>query len=316
MSSDAVTIYLDSLGSEASRRSSRSKLDVLAKLEGSKDALDYPWHTLTPIKVKNLINRYQNEGRRAADSSAPNTPYDYKTVNAALSALKGVLKNAWLAGEMDGDTYLKIQRISQIKGQSLPAGQALSKMDIDLFFDKTPDDVKGVRDKAILSLGFDMGFRREEIAKIQINQVFFRREVVRVLGKGNKEREVALNERAKQMLQDWLAAIDAQRSERIIEGDMLFGSVSKAGRINHLKGIDVATVWRVFKSAAQRTGQEFEIPPTPHDMRRSRITQWLDVGSVRTVQKLAGHSHVQTTMGYDRANIEDEMRRIQQKAGK
>jgi integrase len=78
--------------------------------------------------------------------------------------------------------------------------------------------------------------------------------------------------------------------------------------------MDNSSVWRVIKSIALKSGIEFDSLPTTHDLRRTRVTEWLEVGNPRIAQQLAGHSHIQTTMGYDRGELTDKMREIQDKA--
>lgn len=303
MKDSPFELYLLSLNSNSGKKSSESKLDQVARLHGYPSAKDYPWHELTYVTVMQIIDALDSAGK------------SFSTCNATLSAIKGVCRQAWILEGMDGDTFAKIKGIKQKKGERLSAGQAVDTPDVDALFDVLDTDKpKDARDAAMLSLGFDLGLRREEIATIKLAQVQLKTDSIRVIGKGNKERELPLNPRSKFLLSRWFDLAKQAKELHNLKGEFLFGKVSKTGNVLNLDGVDVSTVWRVIKSVAMRSGVDFDSLPATHDMRRTRITQWLDVGDARVVQKLAGHEHIQTTMGYDRGELGEKMKDIQSKS--
>jgi site-specific recombinase XerD len=297
--SNPLKIYLSLLGSSVSKKTVFSRLKKISSMHGFNDPTDYPWHELDYPKTLEIIEDLKAQHLK------------YTTINAILSALKGVANQAWLLGFMEGNEFAKIKAIRAIKGERLPTGQALSKPDIEALFKCTCLDTdKGRRDQVILSLGFDLGLRREEISQLKISNVRIKEQVVRVVGKGNKERELPLNKRSKDILSSWIELIESNS----IKGKFLLGRCNKKGELLHLNGMDNSSVWRVIKSIARKSGIEFDSLPTTHDLRRTRVTEWLEVGNPRIAQQLAGHSHIQTTMGYDRGELTDKMREIQDKA--
>ncbi|MBE0468076.1 MAG: tyrosine-type recombinase/integrase [Methyloprofundus sp.] len=294
-----VSLYLLTLGSKVSRTSTLNKLNMVAQNHGFKDAYEYPWEGVNYVTVLNVMADMESSKK------------SHSTINATLSAIKGVTKQCWMTNRLDGDTFSRIKNIKQKKSERLSTGQAVSHPDVEALFNTIGDSLKDVRDAAILTLGFGMGLRREEIAQLKLHQVKIKEQTVRVIGKGNKEREVPMDKRSFKLLNKWIDCIKKEKSLQKIEGEHLFGRINKAQRIENLKGIDNSTIWRVLKSVAKRSGVDFDTLPAPHDMRRTRITKWLDLSDVRTAQKLAGHNHVQTTMGYDRGDLTDKMRAVQ-----
>ncbi|WP_052501664.1 tyrosine-type recombinase/integrase [Thiomicrospira microaerophila] len=297
--SNPLTIYLSLLGSSVSKKTVVSRLKKVATMHGFDEPSTYPWHELDYPKTLEIIDDLKAQQLK------------YTTINAILSAIKGVANQAWLIGMMDGNEFAKIKAIKAIKGERLPTGQALSKPDICALFACTElDSDKAKRDQVILTLGFDLGLRREEISQLKIANVRLKEQVVRVVGKGNKEREVPLNARSTTILSDWIKHIHSLP----VKGLFLLGRTNKKGELLDLNGIDNSSVWRVVKKVAMQSGVDFDNLPSTHDMRRTRVTEWLEVGNPRIAQQLAGHSHIQTTMGYDRAELADQMKDVQSKA--
>lgn len=293
-----------SLQAVSGRKTSISKLNKVSAIYGFDSPHDYPWVELDYIKVSRIIESLELAG------------LSYSTINGTLSAIKGVCKQAWLANAMDGDVYAKIKAVPQRKGSRLPAGQALVSHDVDKLFNVIDfDNIKDLRNAVVLTLGFDLGFRRTEIAELKLDQVHLKDMSVSVIGKGNKERSVQLNDRSYSILKLWIErAENAKATSEDDIGRFLLGPTGKNNNIVDLKGIDPTTVWRAVKEIAFRADIGLDKLPSPHDMRRTKITSWLDYGDARIAQQLAGHKHIQTTMGYDRGDINEKMKDVQSRS--
>jgi site-specific recombinase XerD len=109
-------------------------------------------------------------------------------------------------------------------------------------------------------------------------------------GKGRKARLVYLADGAAHALADWIA-------ERGTADGPLFCPVNKGGRIT----VRPMTAQAIFAAMQKRAAQAHIAQFSPHDLRRTYISQLLDTGAdLATVQQLAGHASVQTTVRYDR----------------
>jgi len=143
-----------------------------------------------------------------------------------------------------------------------------------------------VRDHALLETLYATGMRVSEAVSLTLPRVNLGQGVVRVLGKGGRERLVPLGEAACETLQRWLA-IRPQLSPR---GDWLF--VSRSGR-----ALSRQAIWARIRQLALRAG--IREPVHPHRLRHSFATHLLDNGAdLRVVQMLLGHADLATTQIY------------------
>lgn len=151
-----------------------------------------------------------------------------------------------------------------------------------------------VRDRAVLELLYATGIRVSELCNLDRSDVDHARQVVRVFGKGAKERAVPFGHPARRALDDWLRR---GRPELVARGsrDALFLGV-KGGRLQP------TVVRRIVAGAARAAG----LPHTrPHDLRHSAATHLLDGGAdLRAVQELLGHSSLASTQIYTHVSTE------------
>jgi integrase/recombinase XerC len=172
----------------------------------------------------------------------------------------------------------------------------------------------GRRDRAILELFYASGLRLSELESLDLDSVDLRARMVRVMGKGGKERIVPFNQATERALRDWLkdrAVITAERrtknearrtqrrSKNVGRGaraqdDALFVSF----RGTRLTGRSVDRLLR--KYVAQFTTQR---GISPHALRHSFATHLLQRGAdLRAIQELLGHSRISTTQRYTHVN--------------
>lgn len=174
------------------------------------------------------------------------------------------------------------------RGRPLP--KALSEADVERLI-QAPDleTPLGLRDRAMLELIYASGLRVSELVGLQTGQVNMRQGVVRVMGKGQKERLVPLGEEALYRLSQYL---DAGRAV------LLKGSDCPQLFVTHRKhGMTRQAFWYRVKRMASRAGIEQSI--SPHVLRHSFATHLLNHGAdLRVVQLLLGHSDLSTTQIY------------------
>ena len=153
----------------------------------------------------------------------------------------------------------------------------------------------GVRNRAILELLYSCGMRISEIADATISQVDLRREMIRIIGKGNKERIVPVGQWACATIRSYLKI--RPRFESKESGDTLF--LSKSGKpltADELREI----LDRYIMLVASTKGY------SPHSIRHSFATHLLSHGAdLKAVQEMLGHSNLSTTEIYTHLTIED-----------
>lgn len=155
---------------------------------------------------------------------------------------------------------------------------------------------KGVRDRCVLELMYATGLRVSELASLKVNNINRIQQTLRVIGKGNKEREVPYGEEADIWLSRWL---EVRKSESV----HLFPS-----RGSH---ITRQTLWQCVHKYAKQAG--IYPMPSPHVLRHAFATHLLNHGAdLRVVQTLLGHENITTTEIYthvSRNQLHDEVNR-------
>lgn len=147
---------------------------------------------------------------------------------------------------------------------------------------------EALRDAAMLELLYATGMRVGELTGIDLGDVDVSRRVVKVTGKGNKQRVVPFGARAAKALAEWTDMGRGQLIAHPAEPALFVGS--RGGRI------DQRQVRRVVERAATDLGTD---AVSPHSLRHSAATHLLEGGAdLRVVQELLGHSSLQTTQIY------------------
>jgi integrase/recombinase XerD len=151
------------------------------------------------------------------------------------------------------------------------------------------DEPLGLRDRAMLELMYASGLRVSELVELKLLHLSLADGVVRVLGKGSKERLVPFGEEARAWLETWLATA---RTE-VLEGrrsDALFVTVRAAAMTRQM-------FWNIVKKYALAAGIAQAI--SPHTLRHAFATHLLNHGAdLRAVQLLLGHADISTTTIY------------------
>jgi len=173
-------------------------------------------------------------------------------------------------------------------GRSLP--KFLSEADVDALLD-APDlsNCIGVRDKTMLELLYATGLRVSELVNLHLGQLNLRQGVVRVMGKGNKERLVPLGEEAVLWLERYLSEA---------RGEIAPPAASEAVfTTRRHSGMTRQAFWYLIKRYAAKVGIQKHI--TPHTLRHCFATHLVNHGAdLRVVQMLLGHSDLSTTQIY------------------
>jgi integrase/recombinase XerD len=173
-------------------------------------------------------------------------------------------------------------------GRSLP--KFLSEAEVEALLD-APDlkDPLGVRDRTMLELLYATGLRVSELVALKMDQINLRQGVVRVQGKGNKERLVPLGEEALSWLEDYLKDARHQITPAAAS-DYVFTTRRQSAMTRQ-------AFWYLIKRYANKVGIKKHL--TPHTLRHCFATHLLNHGAdLRVVQMLLGHSDLSTTQIY------------------
>jgi len=203
-----------------------------------------------------------------------------------LSSLKRFYRHAVRGGVLAGDPTLRIEPPKLPR--SLP--KSLTEEDVERLL-AAPDagQARGLRDRTMLEVLYASGLRVSELVTLKTGQVSRDMGVVRVMGKGSKERLVPLGEEALA----WLVRYEREARPSLLAGqvtDDLF--VTRRGT-----AMTRQSFWYLIKRYAASCGLSVLI--SPHTLRHAFATHLLNHGAdLRVVQLLLGHSDISTTQIY------------------
>ncbi|AKE41156.1 site-specific tyrosine recombinase XerD [Corynebacterium kutscheri] len=213
----------------------------------------------------------------------------------ALVVARGLHKFAMLEGELDIDVAQEVS--PPLTPKHLP--DVLSIEEVTQLIDAIPDGEYAtpfdLRDKALIELLYATGARISEISALPVDEFSELTGVLRLTGKGNKQRIVPMGTKA-------ITAVEAY----VVRGrPSLAKGKSHALFLNKRGGqLSRQSAWAIIKQAAQRAGIVKDI--SPHTLRHSFGTHLIEGGAdVRVVQELLGHSSVTTTQIYTHVSAEN-----------
>jgi integrase/recombinase XerD len=204
-----------------------------------------------------------------------------------FSSIKGFFKY------LSKNEYIKsnpVERISPPKiSRKLP--EVLNIHEINLILDQPyVKDTIGLRDKAILELFYACGTRVSELINIKVNDLFLSEEVIRVFGKGSKERLVPIGSSAIKWIKKYLTKSRPLLVKNIKSENYLF--LNQRGTKFSRMGI-----WKIVRQYVKQAGIEKNVHP--HTFRHSFATHLIEGGAdLRAVQEMLGHSDISTTQIY------------------
>ena len=273
-----VLCYLARLGA-SSRRTMLGALDAIARLLAGPNAiaLTLRWHLLEPAHTSALRSRL-------VDSYAP------ATSNRFLSALRGVLREAWRLGLLAAEQHERLRDLPPSPGSRLPAGRQVVEGELHALFAACDGSTIGRRNAALLAVAFGGGLRRSEAVGLDIEDVDVGTGCARVRGKGGRERIVWLAVGAPKLVETWIEVRGAEPGPLLLP-------VRRGGQVIRRR-LSAQAVLDAMRALAHRAGvARF----SPHDLRRSWVSALLDAGAdLASVQRLAGHASPSTTSRYDR----------------
>ena len=212
--------------------------------------------------------------------------YSERSTARLLSTLRRFCAYAIEENLINADPTAKIS----LPKLSKPLPKTLSEKDIDLLLAApNPESDIGIRDIAMIELMYASGLRVSELINIQFSEISFQQGVVRVMGKGSKERLVPFGEVALAAIERYVKTARANYLGNL-SCDYLF--VSSRG-----KKMTRQTFWYRLKHYSKLTNIKTNL--SPHTLRHAFATHLLAHGAdLRTLQLLLGHSDLSTTTIY------------------
>ncbi|MFA7240471.1 MAG: site-specific tyrosine recombinase XerD [Sulfuricellaceae bacterium] len=207
------------------------------------------------------------------------------TASRELSSLRRFYRYLLRAGLIDLDPTLQIPSPKQLR----PLPKNLSEADVEALLQVPVDDPLGMRDKAMLETLYATGLRVSELVALKISEVSLDMGVVRVIGKGGKERLVPLGEEAIAWITRYLNEARPLLLNSRASDDLF---VTQRG-----EAMTRQAFWYLIKRRALQTGVTKTL--SPHTLRHAFATHLLNHGAdLRVVQMLLGHQDISTTQIY------------------
>ncbi len=214
-----------------------------------------------------------------------NSELNPKSVNRHIVTLKNYFNF------LEKNSMININPCEDITGlktkKSIP--RVLSEEDIDKLLDINPKNAFEYRNKAMLELMYSSGLRVSELLNLNVNDIDFDLNIVRIFGKGSKERIMPINEIATSFLYDYINIYRKTLLKNKIN-DILF--LNSRGEKLSRQGF-----FKILKEIAREKGIKKEL--SPHTLRHSFATHLLNHGAdLRSIQTMLGHENIETTQIY------------------
>lgn len=236
-------------------------------------------NNISDFDIKNYIKHLNKEND------------DTKTISHNISTLRSFYKFLLIEKKVNKNPmeYIELPKIRK----SLP--KTLSIEEIDKLLDINLTDAFSYRNKAMLELMYSSGLRVSELVNVNIHDVDTSNCIIRIMGKGSKERIVPLGDYAIRYIELYLK----EYREKLIKKEMnhyLFLN-------NHGKKMTRQGFFKILKQIAKEKNIKTEF--SPHTLRHSFATHLLNGGAdLRSIQEMLGHSDISTTQIYTHVSKE------------
>ena len=216
------------------------------------------------------------------------------TVNRKIYSLRSFYKYLLRAGKIKNNPAEMVQapKIERYMPTFLSVDETFQ-----LLADQGDNSVSGLRDSAMLELFYSSGLRLSELAALNVTDLDFRQALVKLRGKGKKERIVPVGKQALQAIDEYIKKTTEVRkkSDENLFKNPLFLNVRG-------KRITARSIARIVDSTAVKSGIGRKI--SPHALRHTFATHLLNAGAdLRSIQELLGHESLSTTQKYTAVNI-------------
>lgn len=231
------------------------------------------------LVVKEHIRSYL----RAQRTEKKLAPSSMKTIVVALRHFFAHLKREGLI-EHDLLPALDLPKLDRLLPDTLSEADVSQLLAVEL--PKTP---LGLRDRALLEVLYASGLRASEIAGLRLENYLREEKLLRVIGKGNRERLVPVGEKAINAIDTWLAKGRPLLVKPKTGGEVFLGE--------HGRKLTTARIWQIVQQVVRLSGLKKKV--WPHLLRHSFATHLLGHGAdLRAIQEMLGHASLATTQIY------------------
>ena len=225
-----------------------------------------------------------------------------KSINRKLSTLKSFFQFLLKKEKIEKDPMLKVT--APKTGKRLPAFVEAEKMEFLLDQVPYPDGFSGRRDQLVMELLYQTGIRRSELIHLQISDIDFQGQLIKVIGKGNKERLIPINRQLRHLINDYLELRKTTFPDLLAIGQLLLTDKGKPMYPKFVYNL-------VKKYLSLVTTQDQK---SPHVLRHSFATHLSNNGAdLNAIKELLGHSSLAATQIYTHNTI-DRLKEIYQQA--
>jgi len=214
-----------------------------------------------------------------------------RSLSRSISAIKSFFNYLIFEG------YIKDSPISNVESpkQEKKLPEVLTEDEIKNLIDSINlNQDFGQRNKTIIEILYGTGIRVSELVNLKLSNIFFKEKIIKVIGKGNKERFVPLGEVASKEIKIYIN----NRNELKIDSkssDILF--LNRYGR-----GLTRSMIFKIISDASKRIGLDKKI--SPHTLRHSFATHLIKNGAdLRSIQLILGHESITTTEIYTHLDV-------------
>ncbi|WP_044403516.1 tyrosine-type recombinase/integrase [Lacinutrix sp. Hel_I_90] len=280
-------------------------------------ALERNYSVLTINAYKNdiesfqkfLLSEYEDENLSKANYSQirswivslVESKLSNRSINRKVSALNSFYKFLLKIGELEVNPLAKHKALKTSKKIQVPFSEAEVAIAIDeLHHD---DDFQGIRNKLIIELFYSTGIRRIELVNLKLSDIDMANNLLKVLGKRNKERYVPLLNTVIKTIKLYL---DKRQALEVITDKDTFFLTNKGVKIYE------TLVYRIINDYFSQASNK--VKKSPHILRHSFATHLLNQGAdLNAVKELLGHSSLAATQVYTHNSIA-ELKKVYSKA--
>ena len=277
---EIIDIFIDAVWLEAGLSQNtlsayRSDLQRFAQFLQTLSLLD-----VSQSKIQAYLALLMGQGSKASSSAR------------SLSTLRRFYRYQVRENNIQSDPCAQV--LSPKGGRALP--RALSEAQVEALLAAPEVETSlGLRDRAMLETLYATGLRVSELVSLTLLEINLDMGLVRIIGKGNKERLVPLGEQAIEWVQKYQASARLE-----LLGEAICDSMFVTARG---KGMSRQAFWYLIKKYALRAGIDFSL--SPHTLRHAFATHLLNHGAdLRSVQMLLGHADLSTTQIYTHIAVE------------
>jgi len=289
-----IGLFLESLGAEkgysdqtirAYRRDLEAFFSFIAQSPAAGEGCKKSAHTVSPsqidgIRIRSYLGFLHGRNKKT-------------TIARKLSAIRSFFRFLVKRGLLSENPAELVLTPKQDK--TIPVYLSVDEM-FRLLDSIQTDTLLGLRNRAIFETLYSSGIRVSEIAGMNCSHVDFAGAVVRVLGKGNKQRIIPIGQKALEAIKAYREQLNRQIGAAALKDGALFLN-------KYNKRLTVRSIARILRNLVDAVGLLTTV--SPHGIRHSFATHMLDAGAdLRVVQELLGHKSLSTTQKYTHVSID------------